>query len=69
MRTTHDYPRERLLTYGTSAIGADELIALVLGTGTAAVPAIELARGILRQVGGLTILARAPARARGGKAP
>lgn len=62
MTLHHDFPRERLLTYGAAAVGADELIALVLGTGSAGVPVVELARAILRETGGMANLARAPAR-------
>lgn len=42
-----DRPRERMLTYGPAALSDTELLALILGSGTAGVSALQLARGIL----------------------
>jgi DNA repair protein RadC len=52
-------PRERLLAHGPERLAAEELIALVLGAGTAGRPATAVAREILARVGGLSGLARA----------
>src|SRR5690606_27721355 len=58
----HDRPRERLLQLGGDALSTGELIALVLGTGTAGRPATEIARALLEQSGDLLALSRADAR-------
>jgi DNA repair protein RadC len=51
-----DRPREKLLRFGASALGDNELLALVLGRQN-----IDLANTILRAVGGLRGLARTSA--------
>ena len=48
-----DGPRERLADLGAAALSDIELIALVLGTGTAAHPAAALAAELLKRLGGL----------------
>ncbi|HLU68098.1 MAG TPA: DNA repair protein RadC [Kofleriaceae bacterium] len=62
MTPLHDRPRERLLQLGGDALSTGELIALVLGTGTAGRPATEIARALLEQSGDLLALSRADAR-------
>ena len=51
-------PRERLLAYGEAALSCQELLALLLGSGTARASASELARLLLLLGGGLRGLAR-----------
>jgi DNA repair protein RadC len=46
-------PRERLLRHGPEALSPAELIAVLLGTGTRGVPAVELAQRLLDRWGGL----------------
>ena len=53
-----DRPREKLLMFGADGLGTNELLAVILGTGTKNVSALELANQILRAVGGLKGLAR-----------
>jgi len=53
-------PRERLLTAGPGVLSDAELIATVLGTGTARVDAVTLAREILAHTGGLRPLLELP---------
>jgi DNA repair protein RadC len=62
MQPTHDRPRERLLSYGGDRVSTEELLALVLGTGTRGRPALEVAREALSCVGGIAALARASPR-------
>jgi DNA repair protein RadC len=50
-------PREKLLARGASALTDAELLALVLGSGTAELTAIDLSRLLLEQFGGLRGLA------------
>ncbi len=45
-----DRPREKLLTKGTPVLSDAELVAILLGTGTATVSAVELAKRILQTV-------------------
>lgn len=52
-------PRERLLTQGADRVSAEELVAVVLGTGTRGLSATALAGKLLAEVGGLAKLARA----------
>ncbi len=52
-----DRPREKLLARGTEVLGTNELLAVVLGTGTPRLSALELANEILSSAGGLTGLA------------
>ena len=54
-----DRPRERLWRCGPQAVGDAELIALVLGTGVRDRPVLELARDLVRAVGGIAPLSRA----------
>jgi len=53
-------PRERLLAAGPAALSDAELIATVLGTGTARVDAVALARRILGLTGGIRTLLELP---------
>lgn len=46
-----DRPREKLLLKGTSALSDTELIAILLGTGTASLSAVDVAKNILQSVG------------------
>lgn len=46
-----DRPREKLLLKGTAALTDAELIAILLGTGTASTSAVDLAKSILQSVG------------------
>ena len=52
-----DRPREKLLARGAEVLGTNELLAVVLGTGTPRLSALELANEILSSAGGLTGLA------------
>lgn len=45
-----DRPREKLLTKGTPALSDAELVAILLGTGTTTVSAVELAKRVLQTV-------------------
>lgn len=51
-------PRERLLAKGADALGTDELMAILLRSGTAGVSALDAARQLLKQFGSLDALAR-----------
>lgn len=53
-----DLPREKLLLHGAEFLGSNELLAVVLGTGTRRHSALELANEILQATGGLRGLAR-----------
>jgi DNA repair protein RadC len=54
-------PRERLKTLGAQALSDAELIAVILGTGTAGRSALDLGRDALRRCGGLNgLLASGP---------
>jgi len=55
----HDRPREKLERVGVSAVGDNELLAIVLGHGAARASALELANLVLDAAGGLHGLARA----------
>src|SRR5581483_8651272 len=48
-----DRPREKLLRHGAGALGDNELVALVLGTGGRRGGALEIATELLSRVGGL----------------
>jgi DNA repair protein RadC len=52
-------PRERLLAKGADALGTDELLAILLRSGTAGVSALDAARQLLKQFGTLDGMARA----------
>ena len=49
----HDRPREKLERLGASALGDNELLALVLGSGSRDRGALELANHLIAEVGGL----------------
>ncbi|HCA27611.1 MAG TPA: hypothetical protein DEP05_08250 [Betaproteobacteria bacterium] len=51
-----DRPREKLLRRGAASLSEAELLAIFLRTGVAGKSAVELARGLLAQFGGLTAL-------------
>ena len=53
-----DRPREKLLRHGASALGDNELIALLLGSGRRRTGALGVANELLRERGGLHGLAR-----------
>jgi len=53
-----DRPREKLLRHGAAALGDNELIALVLGSGSRRAGALAVANELLRGRGGLHALAR-----------
>lgn len=52
-------PRERLLAKGAEALATEELIAILLRTGTTGVSALDAARLVLKQFGSLDTLSRA----------
>jgi DNA repair protein RadC len=52
-------PRERLLAKGAQALATEELLAILLRTGTAGVSALDAARQMLTQFGSLDALSRA----------
>jgi DNA repair protein RadC len=52
-------PREKLATAGVNALSDEELLAILLGTGSARQPATELAAGLLSGFGGLRGLLQA----------
>jgi len=52
-------PRERLLAVGAQGLSSPELLAILLGTGTAGETALELAAFMLSRPGGLSYLAEA----------
>jgi len=54
-----DRPRERLLAYGGELVTVEELIAILLGTGTARHSAVEIAAALVAHCGGLIQLSRA----------
>ncbi len=51
-----DRPREKLLSAGGSGLSDSELLAVLLGTGTAGQSAVELARELIGSFGGLSRL-------------
>jgi DNA repair protein RadC len=53
-----DRPREKLLTHGAHALGDNELVALVLGTGSRERDGLAVANGLLALRGGLHGLSR-----------
>jgi DNA repair protein RadC len=55
----HDRPREKLQRVGASALGDNELLAIVFGHGRANASALDLANAVLTAVAGLDRLARA----------
>ncbi len=54
----HDRPREKLLRIGAAGLGDNELLALVLGTGSRTLDALTLANRVLEHAGGLHGLTR-----------
>ena len=52
-------PRERLLAYGASSLSDAELLAIFLRTGVKGKSAVDLARDLLKEFGGLRQLLRA----------
>ena len=54
----HDRPREKLQRLGVAALGDNELVAIVLGSGSREYGALELANRILDRAGGLHALTR-----------
>jgi len=54
----HDRPREKLQRLGVAALGDNELVAIVLGSGSRECGALELANRILARAGGLHALTR-----------
>ena len=56
---THDRPREKLQRVGATALGDNELLAVVFGHGRANASALDLANAVLTAVAGLDRLARA----------
>ena len=55
-----DLPRERLKRLGSAALKTEELIAIILRTGTQGENVVHLAERMLREQGGLLGLARLP---------
>lgn len=51
-------PRERLWQHGTARVSDDELVAILLGTGTPGRPVWNLAKDVLRTTGGLPPMSR-----------
>lgn len=51
-------PREKLFSHGAETLGNDELVAIILGTGTRSRTAVELANEVLDRAGGLEGLVR-----------
>lgn len=58
----NDRPRERLWQRGVQTIGDEELLAIVLGTGTRDRPAGVVATELVRDVGGMVAVSRASPR-------
>jgi DNA repair protein RadC len=54
----HDRPREKLERHGASALGDNELLALVLGSGSRHADALDLANALIGDAGGLHHLTR-----------
>ena len=54
----HDRPREKLQRCGVAALGDNELMAIILASGSRGCDALELANRILERAGGLHALAR-----------
>ncbi|MBS1817790.1 MAG: DNA repair protein RadC [Acidobacteria bacterium] len=56
-----DRPREKLLRHGAAALGDNELLAIVVGSGTRRADALDVANELLRRRGGLYGLGQASA--------
>lgn len=54
-----DRPRERLVRFGSEALSAVELIAIILGSGTKSTPVLQLAQLLVSRFGSLEKLAEA----------
>jgi len=54
----HDRPREKLAELGAPALGDNELLAVVIGSGVRAMSALSIANAVLEQAGGLHGLCR-----------
>lgn len=54
----HDRPREKLQRFGVAALGDNELVAIILASGSRECGALELANRILERAGGLHALVR-----------
>jgi DNA repair protein RadC len=54
----HDRPREKLQRFGVTALGDNELVAIILASGSRQSSALELANRVLERAGGLHALAR-----------
>src|SRR6185436_16108323 len=57
----HDRPREKLERLGTSGLGDNELLAVVLGSGRGGQDALAIANRVLEAAGGVHALPRADA--------
>jgi DNA repair protein RadC len=55
----HDRPREKLARVGASALGDNELVAIVLGQGQPHASVLDLANAVLAATGGVAGMARA----------
>src|SRR5436190_10494769 len=53
-----DRPREKLARHGAAALGDNELVAVVLGSGSGSTDALAIANGLLAASGGLHGLVR-----------
>jgi DNA repair protein RadC len=53
-----DRPREKLLRHGVAALGDNELVAVVVGSGTGAIDALAIANAVLAASGGIHGLVR-----------
>ena len=56
----HERPRERLMKHGSQALTDAELLAILLRTGYTGISAIDLARNLLQEFGGLDKIAERP---------
>jgi DNA repair protein RadC len=56
----HDRPREKLEAAGPAALGDNELLAVLIGHGSAGRDALDVANGLLARVGGVRGLGRIP---------
>jgi DNA repair protein RadC len=54
----HDRPREKLARLGPSALGDNELLAIVVGSGSRRATALEVANAVLEAAGGVQALTR-----------
>ncbi len=54
----HDRPREKLAELGGAALGDNELLAIVIGSGVRSMSALAIANAVLEQAGGLHGLCR-----------